>query len=172
MITFIFVIICFAVYLAQIMGLISYQDYGLSPLLVKYGQIYRMITGAFLHANIQHILANMFSFLNLGLYCENFANKKKYLLALIVSLFTSALSVYLLSNEYTYTVGFSGVVFGVLGFYAVCLYKNDGKLDANEKNYLFRVIASNIIVSLMPGVSWQGHLGGFIGGFITALLVL
>ena len=166
------IIINILVFVGQSIGLINYQDFGLMPALVKGGQYYRLFTGAFLHASLQHILANMFAFFNLGTYCEYFASSKKYIVSLIVSLISSSLTVMMFSNQNTYTIGFSGVVFGVLGFYAVCLYKNDGKLDENEKNYLIRIILSNIIVSLMPGVSWQGHFGGFVGGFISALFLL
>ena len=172
MVTFALIIINLLVFVGQSIGLVNYQDFGLMPALVKGGQFYRLFTGAFLHASLQHILANMYSFFNLGMYCEQFTTIKKYLISLIVSLITSSLAVMLLSNQTTYTIGFSGVVFGVLGFYAVCLYKNDGRLDQYEKSYLIRVILSNVIVSLMPGVSWQGHLGGFIGGFISALILL
>ena len=172
MVTFILIIINLLVFVGQSIGLISYQDFGLMPSLVRGGQFYRLITGAFLHASLQHILANMYSFFNLGSYCEHFASRKKYIISLIVSLITSSLAVMMWSNQNTYTIGFSGVVFGVLGFYAVCLYKNDGRLDVYEKNYLIRIILSNVIVSLMPGVSWQGHFGGFVGGFISALILL
>ena len=33
------------------------------------------------------------------------------------------------------------------------------------------MLLPNIVISLMPGVSWQGHLGTFIGGFITAWIL-
>lgn len=172
MVTFILIIINALVFLMQQTGIITYDKFALVPMFVKNGEYYRLLTGAFMHASLQHILANMYSFYNLGSYCEHFTTRKKYIIALIASLIGSSLMVLNFSNPQVYTVGFSGVVFGVLGFYSVCLYKNDGRLDEYEKNYLIRVILSNVIVSLMPGVSWQGHLGGFIGGFISALILL
>ena len=172
MVTFIMIIINALVFLMQQTGIITYEKFALVPMFVKNGEYYRLLTGAFMHASLQHILANMYSFYNLGSYCEHFTTRMKYIVALIASLIGSSLMVLNYSNPQVYTVGFSGVVFGVLGFYAVCLYKNDGRLDEYEKNYLIRVILSNVIVSLMPGVSWQGHLGGFIGGFISALILL
>ena len=172
MVTFVLIIINVLVFLLQQAGFITYDKFALVPMFVKNGEYYRLITGAFMHASLQHILANMYSFYNLGSYCENFTTKRNYIIALIVSLIGSSLMVFNFSNPQVYTVGFSGVVFGVLGFYAVCLYKNDGRLDEYEKNYLIRVILSNVIVSLMPGISWQGHLGGFIGGLISGLILL
>ena len=172
MVTFVLIIINALVFLLQNLGIITYDKFALVPILVRNGEYYRLITGAFMHASIQHILANMYSFFNLGIYCERFTTRKKYIIALIASLIGSSLMVLNFSNPQVYTVGFSGVVFGVLGFYAVCLYKNDGRLDEYERNYLIRVILSNVIVSLMPGISWQGHLGGFIGGLISGIILL
>ena len=172
MVTYILIAFNFIIFLGQQLGYISYRDFGLAPILVQNGEYYRLFTCAFLHGSFQHILANMYSFYNLGVYSERFTTRTKYIICLLVSLISSSLAVCLLSDPNTFTIGFSGVVFGVFGFYAVCLYKNDGKLDLYERNYLIRVILSNIIVSLMPGVSWQGHLGGFIGGLISGLILL
>jgi membrane associated rhomboid family serine protease len=33
------------------------------------------------------------------------------------------------------------------------------------------MLVPNIIISLIPGVSWQGHLGGMLGGLLVGLFV-
>ena len=82
----------------------------------------------------------------------------------------SGLSITFFSNSYT--VGFSGVVFGILGYFAVLLYKDDGQWDQSDLYLVGRMLIPNIIVSFMPGVSLAGHAGGLIGGIIAGLLFI
>ena len=90
--------------------------------------------------------------------------------AIILSMLLSGASVTFFANGYT--VGFSGVVFGILGYFAVLLYKDDGQWDSRDLYLVGRMIIPNIIVSFMPGVSLAGHAGGFLGGIIAGLLFI
>ncbi|MBR4462249.1 MAG: rhomboid family intramembrane serine protease [Erysipelotrichaceae bacterium] len=169
-VTIFFTVINIIVFVLQLLGLISLTSYAIIPALVRQGQIYRIITGSLMHGSYSHIIANLFSFFNIGSYCELRTNRKGYLVAILLSMLTSGLMITFFSNSAT--VGFSGVVFGVMGYYAILLYKNDGRWDAVEKSTLARMLIPNVIISLMPGVSWAGHLGGFIGGVIAGLLYI
>ena len=73
-----------------------------------------------------------------------------------------------LSTPGSVTIGFSGVIFGVFGGFASIVLRN-----GNERGLAMigRMLLPNIIISLMPGVSWQGHLGGFVGGFVVGLML-
>ena len=62
------------------MGLFSFEKFALYPPAVKSGQIYRILTGALMHGRLEHIAANIFSFINIGSYCELNTNKKAILL--------------------------------------------------------------------------------------------
>lgn len=162
--------VCIVVFILQIMGLFGYEKFALYPPAVKSGQIYRILTGALMHGGLEHIAANIFSFVNIGSYCELNTNKKSYSIAIILSMLLSGLSITFFSNSYT--VGFSGVVFGILGYFAVLLYKDDGQWDQSDLYLVGRMLIPNIIVSFMPGVSLAGHAGGFIGGVIAGLLLI
>ena len=167
-------VVCIAinviVFLLQIIGLFPYQIFAMAPFSIIGGQVYRIVTSSFMHADINHILANLLSFFNVGSYCEQSTNRRAYLSCIIFSMLGSGIAVGLFSR--TFTLGFSGVVFGVLGYFMILLYKNDNRLDEGEKALLARMLIPNIIVSLLPGVSWQAHFGGFIGGAIAGLLFI
>ena len=123
-----------------------------------------------MHGGLEHIAANLFSFVNIGSYCEINTDKRSYSAAIVLSMLMSGLSVTMFSSGYT--VGFSGVVFGILGYFAVLLYKDDGQWDRSDIYLVGRMIVPNIIVSFMPGVSLAGHAGGFLGGIIAGLLFI
>lgn len=169
-ITIFFCIVCIAVFLGQISGLVNIYDFAIISEAVREGEWYRIITGSLMHADMVHIFSNLLAFVNIGTYCEENSKKSSYLLALLISMFTSGLAVTYLSNSVT--VGFSGVVFGIFGYFAVLLYKDDGRLSENDQYIIARMIIPNIIISFMPGVSWQGHLGGFVGGLLAGLLFI
>ena len=169
-VTILFGIINVVIFVLQLLGMMSYSIFAIVPSLVRQGQVYRLVTGALMHASYSHITANLLSFFNIGSYCELRTNRKGYLAAILFSMLTSGLMVTFFTDSYT--VGFSGVVFGIMGYYAILLYKNDGRWDEVEKSTLARMLIPNVIISLMPGVSWAGHLGGFIGGVIAGLLYI
>ena len=169
-ITIFFSAVCVIVFILQILGLMRIDTFALLPSAVRSGQFYRILTGALMHASVQHIAANLISFVNIGSYCEYHTRKSSYLLAIVFSMALSGLFVTFFSNGYT--VGFSGVVFGILGYFAVLLYKDDGQWDRSDLYLVGRMIVPNIIVSFMPGISLAGHAGGFIGGIIAGLLFI
>ena len=169
-ITIFFIILNIIVFVLQLTGVMSFASYAIVPSLVRQGEIYRIVTGSLMHGSLSHISANLLSFLNIGGYCELRTRKKGYLVAILLSMLTAGLMVTYCTESYT--VGFSGVVFGIMGYYAVLLYRNDGRWDAVEKKTLARLLLPNVIISLMPGVSWAAHLGGFIGGVIAGLLYI
>jgi len=80
-------------------------------------------------------------------------------------------------------VGASAAVFGLLGgclapiVYALVLVKgNGGSFRAADRRTMSEYIAFVLIV-LIPGffeenVSWEGHLGGLLGGLIAAIVML
>ena len=169
-ITIFWSVICVIVFILQLLGIVTAERFALIPSAVKSGQIYRLLTGALMHASLEHIAANIISFINIGSYCELSTNKKSYSAAILISLVLSGLSVTFFSNNVT--VGFSGVVFGILGYFAVLLYKDDGQWDRSDLYLIARMIVPNIIVSFMPGISLAGHAGGFLGGIIAGLLFI
>ena len=169
-ITIFWTVACIIVFILQILGYFPIERFALFPSAVKSGQVYRILTGALMHGGLEHIAANLFSFVNIGSYCEINTDKRSYSAAIFLSMLMSGLSVTMFSSGYT--VGFSGVVFGILGYFAVLLYKDDGQWDRSDIYLVGRMIVPNIIVSFMPGVSLAGHAGGFLGGIIAGLLFI
>ncbi len=90
-----------------------YRMGAVSGFAIKSGQIWRLITGTFLHAGLIHLLVNIYSLCIIGMQLENFVGKKKFLAIYLIS----AISGSLMSSLFTtgISVGASGAIFGLLG---------------------------------------------------------
>jgi membrane associated rhomboid family serine protease len=72
------------------------------------------------------------------------------------------------SPEYQSTVGASGAIFGLLGALLVLAVKVGGNVSQLGGWLLLNVV----ITFSFPNISWQGHLGGFIGGALVAAVLV
>ena len=69
------------------------------------------------------------------------------------------------------TVGASGAIFGVFGALAIYAFINRNRDFASRAilgNIVFLLIINLVFTFGVGGISWQGHIGGLIGG--TALM--
>ena len=83
--------------------------------LTKAGEYYRIITSAFLHIGIFHLLINMYSLYIVGTQVEYFYGKVKYLIIYFFSAIMGSLFTVALSSANTVAAGASGAIFGLLG---------------------------------------------------------
>lgn len=139
-----------------------------SGILVKYGEIYRLVTCMFLHAGIMHIVLNMYSLYIIGPRVEDFFGKWKYLLIY----FLSGISASLLSiglNGDIIAVGASGAIFGLFGALIYFGYSYRGYIGAMVKSQIVPVVLYNLVIGFfIPGIDIWGHVGGLIGGLMVA----
>lgn len=145
-----------------------FANYG--PLVVS-GEYYRLFTSMFLHANIVHLLFNMYALYLLGSQAEGFFGKVKFLLIYILSGISGSLLSILL-NQGIASVGASGAIFGILGALLYFGYHYRVYLG----NTLIREIVPIILINLafgfmMNGIDNFAHIGGLVGGITTAMAV-
>src|SRR4051794_5437398 len=126
---------------------------------VAAGDWWRLITAAFLHANIVHIGFNMLAIGWLGPPVERYVGHLRYLGFYIVSgLAGSAGALVVTPNAQT--VGASGAVFGILGALLIIEYQQTGSIAGQA----FSLIVLNLVFSFtFSGISVGGHIGGLIG---------
>lgn len=130
------------------------------------GGYWRLLTSAFLHGSLLHLAFNMYALYLFGRFAEGLLGTARYIVFyLAVAVFSGAF-VYALTPPTTQTLGASGAVFALLGFALVVLLK-----QGQDVRTLVVLIAINAVISLSPGISWQGHLGGFIAGLVLGAAV-
>ena len=128
------------------------------------GDYWRLLTSAFLHAGVLHIAFNMYALYLFGPFVERALGTWRFIAAYVTMAIFSAAFVYVLTAPGTVTIGASGAVFGLFGMALIFLLK--AKQDVST---LLVLLAINAFLSLQSHISWQGHLGGFIGGCLLGL---
>ena len=140
-------------------------------ILVKSGDIYRLVSCMFLHAGILHLVLNMYSLYVVGPRVEDFFGKWKYLLIYFISgISGSLLSVGLNGN--VIAVGASGAIFGLFGALVYFGYSYRGYIGAIIKSQIVPIVIYNLVMGFfIPGIDMWGHIGGLIGGIISAKML-
>jgi len=134
---------------------------------VANGDWWRLITAAFLHANLLHIGLNMLAVGWLGAPVERYLGHVRYLALYLVSGLAGSAGA-LVATPTGITVGASGAIFGILGALLIIEYEATGSIAGQA----FTLIVINLAFSFtVSGISVGGHIGGLIGG-IAAMLAL
>jgi membrane associated rhomboid family serine protease len=133
---------------------------------VSDGGYWRLLTAAFLHSGAGHLIFNMFTLVLFGPMVEQILGVRRFVAAYLTTAIGSSVFVYWLSPPLTPTIGASGAVFGVLGLTLVLLIRT-----GNDLRGLLVLLAINAFYSLRPGISWEGHLGGFVVGVVLGAVL-
>jgi len=134
---------------------------------VANGDWWRLITSAFLHANLIHIAFNMYFLWFVGSAVETALGGGRFLAVYLISGLAGSAGA-LVFTPASPTVGASGALFGILGA-AVVLER--------QRNYVLggsalALVVINLILSFsISNISVGGHIGGLIGGVLCALVL-
>ena len=132
------------------------------------GAYWQLLTNGFAHVEPWHIGFNMVALWFLGPQLEAVFGRVRFLALYFVSLLSGSALVYWLADDRSATLGASGAVFGLIGALLVVALKVGGDVRG-----LLIWLGLNVFITLaVPHVSWQGHLGGFVGGFLVAGVVV
>ena len=125
----------------------------------------------FLHGSLGHLIANTIPFLVLGWFVM-LQETSDFFVVTAITMVVSGLGVWLFGASGVH-IGASGVIFGYLGFLLL-----RGYFERNFPSILVSLIVGflygGMIWGVLPtqlGISWEGHLFGFIGGVIAARLL-
>ena len=139
--------------------------------LVMNGEYYRLITNAFLHGSIVHLLVNMYSLWVVGSQVETFIGRWKFLIIYLLSAFMGSMfSIIFLSNSIS--IGASGAIFGLMGSLLYFGYHYRLYLSNTLTSQLIPIIVLNLILGFtLPGIDNAAHIGGLIGGYLSTMMV-
>lgn len=128
------------------------------------GQIYRLLTSAFLHYGAMHLLLNMWALYVVGPSLEGLLGRARFSALYLLSALGGSVTVYLLAPLTTATAGASGAIFGLFGATLIV-----GRRLRMDVGWVVAVIVINLVFTFtIPRISWQGHLGGLITGLLVA----
>ena len=128
------------------------------------GEYYRLLTAAFLHAGVFHILMNMFALAQLGPVLERALGRLRFTTLYVLSALGGSVLSYLLSDPGDLGVGASGAIFGLFGAYYVVVRRLGG-----ETRSIVTLLVINLVITFsVPIIDWRAHLGGLVTGAVLA----
>jgi rhomboid protease GluP len=134
------------------------------------GEWWRVLSATVLHGNAEHLIGNAVSLYILGMASEHAYGTRRMLLLYIASgVAGSLLSIAMGPGP---SVGASGAIFGLMGAVMILFWKHRDELLVRDKR-IGVVIAAwalfTIVTGMMvPMIDNAGHVGGLIGGLVTA----
>ena len=136
---------------------------------VKMGDYYRLISAAFMHANIAHLIFNMYALWIIGMQLESFIGKWRYLVVYLFSAISGSLLSVIVTPD-AVSVGASGAIFGLLGALLYFGYHYRVYLGTVIKSQIIPLIVINLLLGFMvPGIDNAAHIGGLIGGTLIMI---
>jgi membrane associated rhomboid family serine protease len=165
--------------LQQVMGNFIVLHFALWPLGSGLFGVWQLVTSAFLHGSVTHILFNMFALYMFGGAIERTLGRREFVIyyfvcAIVASLLQLAVLWFFATEPQGPTLGASGAIFGLLLAF--------GMFFPHEKLMLmflpvpisawlfvtgYALIELTLgVTGIEPGVAHFAHLGGMVGGIV------
>jgi len=178
----------------------SYQSFGLSPILVlviinllvfiavrivpelililgvqRAGFLARpwtILTSMFVHGTFWHIFANMLTLYFFGSYLSRLVGNSKFLIVYFGGGILGSILFILLAPPFSIAVGASGAIFALAGALVLMRPKLPVVIFPIPIPIPLwvAVIGGFLILSFLPFVAWQAHLGGLVFGLIAGYI--
>ncbi|NCQ94746.1 MAG: rhomboid family intramembrane serine protease [Microcystis wesenbergii Mw_QC_S_20081001_S30D] len=143
-------------------GIIPHQVIGLRGILFA----------PFLHGDFPHLIANTVPFLILG-WLVMLQETSDFFIVTGLTMLVGGLGVWLFASPGSIHIGASILIFGYLGFLLLRGYFQRNIPSILLSILVFLLYGGTIwgVLPSRPGISWQGHLFGFLGGVLAAKLI-
>jgi membrane associated rhomboid family serine protease len=148
---------------------------GNSSATVQEGEWWRIFTALFLHANWLHLTMNGAGLWIFGTAVEKTMGRWRLLMVfLLAGAFGNLASAFV--AHYDVAIGASGGIFGVIGAFAVAVWRLRSPMYHALRRRLLVVLALMVatdftIGGLEPQVDNLAHVGGFVAGILIALVL-
>ena len=123
----------------------------------------------FLHGSVAHLVSNTISFLFLG-WLVMLRDRNHFLPVTVYAMLASGITAWLFGAPGSVHIGASGVIFGYLGFLMLAGWYSRSYASI-ALSILVTIFWGPMVLGVIPasaGISWQAHLGGFLGGILAA----
>jgi membrane associated rhomboid family serine protease len=149
-------------------GSALFRDWWLVPQQVAIdNQYYRLITSAFLHYDLLHIIVNMIALAMVGPYLERLLGPIRFAAVYLLGAFGGSVAVYLFGDRFTTVAGASGAIFGLFAG-ALLLVR---ELGLDPRALIGTIVLNFVLTFSVPNISTWGHIGGFVVGGLAAIAI-
>lgn len=131
-----------------------------------------ILAAPFLHGSLDHLIANTLPFLILGWFVM-LRETWHFFAVTIATIVLAGLGTWLVGQSNSVHVGASGVIFGYLGYLMLGGWF-ERRIGTILGSLLVAVLYGGLVLGVLPGtpgISWEGHLFGFLSGVLCAWLL-
>jgi membrane associated rhomboid family serine protease len=165
------IILNLIVFIATLISPQLYLILGLRPA-TFFQQPWTVLTNLFVHGGFSHFLTNMITLFFFGTFLTKLIGENKLLITYFGGGILGNILFMFLSPPFVLAIGASGAVFALGGSLTVLVPK--------LRVFIFpipvqiplwiAVIGGFLILSFIPGIAWQAHLGGLAFGFVAGYI--
>ena len=175
-ITYSLIIINTLIFLLSLFNIVNIDDmymmFGANYELVASGEFYRLFTCMFFHADLLHLIFNMYALYILGTRVERYYGSKRYIVLYLISGLVASLFSCVFNNINVISIGASGAIFGLFGSIAYFTYHYRGTLREFLTSGIIPTLLLNLIIGFAnTGIDMAAHVGGIIGGLLIAMSI-
>ncbi|MCW6035507.1 rhomboid family intramembrane serine protease [Spirulina subsalsa FACHB-351] len=128
-----------------------------------------VLLAPFIHGGFPHLIANTIPFIVLG-WLVMLQETRDFWIVTAFTMVVGGLGTWVFGMPCSFHIGASILIYGYLGF---LLFR--GYYERNFMSILLSIVVFSLyggviwgVLPTQPGVSWQGHLFGLIGGILAA----
>ena len=118
--------------------------------------------------SILHLVFNMYSLLIFGRIIEPMIGRLRFLALWVLSAIGGAVAVELLTDAGYPVIGASGAIFGLMAAFFIIARR----LGGNTSQLIVLVVLNLAIGFILPGISWQAHVGGLLVGALVGFIYM
>lgn len=142
-----------------------------SAALVRAGELWRLVSHAFLHGGPTHLVVNLIGLFSFGGFLEGLLGWRRVVLLYGLSALGGGLASAFIGQAQQ-SVGASGAIWGLMGAGIGIVLRREAILppliSARLRPRLLSVLGLNVLLSFLPGIDLWAHLGGGLLGFLLA----
>ena len=147
---------------------------GLNNYLINQGEIWRFLTYTFGHMSSIHFIINAPMLLLLSLPLEKKYGSVSLLLFFLIITIVAGISIYLFyGGMFLSLAGLSGTGYGFAGMFTFLLLKTPEDISKSYRLFIIIMLCTGVFPAFdtSHNIAVSGHIGGFISGFLLALIV-
>lgn len=149
-----------------------FTDFSAFNLAIADGEWWRILTSAFLHANITHILFNMYALYLFGPRLEQQVGSIAFATFYLAAAAGGGAASFRFGPLFQAGIGASGAIFGLFGAWIFVAYRTRttpaGRAMFNQLGILLLINAA--LPFIIPSIDWRAHVGGMVTGIAIAAL--
>lgn len=163
------VAVMWAVEIVDLVPRTNFDSWGIQPREVR--GVVGIVTMPFLHDGFGHLISNTIPFLILGSMIAVGGVARYFTVSAVITV-VAGIGVWLLGPDGTVHIGASALVFGYLT-YLLSRGVYERRISNIAVGLVVLFVYGGVLWGVLPrpGISWQGHLFGALGGVLAARVV-